>query len=111
MDIWKNLFSSHQIGADALAAIQQGACIVDVRMPEEYALGHVPGSINLPLDWISFQWEQLKDKEPLVLCCRTGHRSGQAKLFLEQLGFHQVTNGGSWEDVSHALKTLQDNDI
>jgi rhodanese-related sulfurtransferase len=38
---------------------------------------------------------------PIVLCCASGNRSGQAERFLRQQGLDNVYNGGSWADVEH----------
>ena len=53
--------------------------IVDVRTPAEFMGGHVAGSINIPLQEIVERLDELKQlKTPLVLCCASGNRSGQA---------------------------------
>lgn len=75
--------------------------IVDVRSYEEFSGGNVAGSINIPLNEISERVEELKKlKAPLVLCCASGNRSGQAQHFLSQLGI-ECHNGGSWLDVNY----------
>ncbi len=82
---------------------QQKATIVDVRTPAEFKSGHVKGAINIPLNSIGNADKKLKGKEPIVLCCASGMRSGQAKKLLAQKGYSQVYNGGSWRKVN-ALK-------
>lgn len=77
--------------------------IVDVRTPAEFMGGHVAGSINIPLDQIQDKIEKLRLlKQPIILCCASGHRSGQALLLLENCGLECV-NGGSWLDVNYML--------
>lgn len=72
-----------------------GALLLDVRTPEEYAGGHIPGSRNLPLDTLSHKAAALADKDtPLFLYCRSGARSGQAARLLQNLGYTRVTNIG-----------------
>ena len=74
--------------------------IVDVRTPEEFRGGNATGSINIPLQEIPQQLEELKNlKTPLVLCCASGSRSGQAHSYLAQQGI-ECYNGGSWLDVN-----------
>ncbi len=74
--------------------------IVDVRSIEEYRGGHVVGSLNIPLQEIPERVEELKALEqPLILCCASGNRSGQAERYLSQLGMI-CYNGGSWLDVN-----------
>jgi rhodanese-related sulfurtransferase len=75
--------------------------IVDVRTPAEFIGGNVAGSINIPLQEIEKRMDELKRlKQPLVLCCASGNRSGQATHFLSQLGI-ECCNGGSWLDVNY----------
>jgi rhodanese-related sulfurtransferase len=79
--------------------IQSDAFLVDVRTPAEFAEGHVKQSVNIPLDTIMRRIDEFKNKSQIIVFCRSGNRSGQAKLILEQLGISNVTNGGTWEDV------------
>jgi len=75
--------------------------IVDVRTTQEFRGGNVVGSINIPLQEIQARMGELKNlKTPLVLCCASGGRSGQATQFLSQQGI-QCYNGGSWLDVNY----------
>lgn len=75
--------------------------IVDVRSAEEFRGGHVAGSINIPLQEIPQRTEELKNLiSPLVLCCASGNRSGQAHRYLTQHGI-ECYNGGSWLDVNY----------
>jgi phage shock protein E len=76
------------------------ATIVDVRTVAEFMGGHVAGSINIPLQEIPERMDELKNlKAPLILCCASGNRSGQAQRFLSQSGI-ECYNGGSWMDVN-----------
>lgn len=81
--------------------------IVDVRTPNEFTGGNVAGSINIPLQEIASRIEELKNlKQPLVLCCASGGRSGQATQFLMQQGV-QCLNAGSWLDVNYYQSLTQ----
>ena len=76
------------------------ATIVDVREPFEFKLGNVEGSINIPLGEVPSKVEEFKNmKKPLVLCCASGGRSGQATQFLASNGVGDVHNGGGWNMV------------
>jgi phage shock protein E len=83
--------------------IKKDAFLVDVRTEDEFAEGHVNGSTNIPLDQVASQMEQFKGKEQIIVFCRSGNRSGQAKMILEQNGFKNVINGGTWQDVKAAI--------
>ncbi|WP_235893294.1 rhodanese-like domain-containing protein [Flavobacterium franklandianum] len=75
--------------------------IVDVRTYGEFSGGNVAGSINIPLNEIPARMEELKAlKAPLILCCASGGRSGQAQNYLSQNGI-ECYNGGSWLNVNY----------
>lgn len=77
------------------------ATIVDVREPFEFQMGKVEGSVNIPLGEVPHRIEEFKNmKKPLVLCCASGGRSGQATSFLAQNGVEEVHNGGGWNMVA-----------
>ena len=76
------------------------ATIVDVRSEGEFAGGNVAGSINIPLNEVPQRVEEFKNmSKPLVLCCLSGGRSGQATQYLAQQGVEDIYNGGGWSDV------------
>ena len=75
--------------------------IVDVRTHEEFSGGNVLGSINIPLQEIPQRMEELKNlNAPLILCCASGGRSGQAQNYLSSYGI-ECHNGGSWLSVNN----------
>ena len=78
--------------------------IVDVRTAGEFAEGNVDGSINIPLNEVVDRMEELKKIQPLVLCCLSGVRSGQATDFLQAQGCDNVYNGGGWKMVGAQKK-------
>ncbi len=78
--------------------------VVDVRTPGEFSMGHVSGSINIPLNELADRMNELKTiSGKIILCCASGNRSGQAHLYLLQNGFTEVYNGGSWTDVEYGF--------
>lgn len=84
-------------------AIAEGAFLVDVRSAGEFASGSTKGAVNIPLDRINSQLAKFKGKKNIVVFCRSGNRSAQAKSILEQNGFQNVVNGGTWNNVSECL--------
>lgn len=83
--------------------LAEGATVVDVRTPSEFAGGSVAGAINIPLNEVPTRIAEFKNfKQPLILCCASGNRSGQACSFLSAQGI-ACTNGGSWLDVNFAI--------
>ena len=91
---------SKKMNIEKIISENQGT-IVDVRTYEEFMGGHVADSINIPLNEIPQRIAELQQlKAPLILCCASGNRSGQAQQFLSQHGIESY-NGGSWLDVNY----------
>ena len=83
--------------------IQQGAKIIDVRTAEEFKGGNVPNSINIPMNEVPQRIDDFEDiDDPIILCCLSGGRSGQATGFLQAQGI-ECYNGGGWMDVNYAI--------
>jgi phage shock protein E len=83
--------------------IQQGAKIIDLRTAEEFKGGNVPNSINIPMNEVPQRIDDFEDiDDPIILCCLSGGRSGQATGFLQSQGI-ECYNGGGWMDVNYAI--------
>lgn len=78
------------------ALISDGATIIDVRTPAEYAGGHIKGSVNIPLNTLNTRMRELNNERPIITCCATGMRSATAKAMLKAHGFTNVHNAGGW---------------
>ena len=84
----RNVEAAHDI-------VDQGGALVDVRSPAEFAGGHLPGAINIPLDEIESRANEIgPTSRPVVTYCRSGARSARAKSAFERLGFERVVNLG-----------------
>jgi phage shock protein E len=103
MSLFQNLFGGGQ-PTDIKPIIESGAFLVDVREPAEFASGTVKGAINIPLGRVAAELDKFKGKENIVVFCRSGNRSGQAKTILEKNGFKNVINGGTVEQVNQIIK-------
>jgi rhodanese-related sulfurtransferase len=75
------------------------AFLVDVRTPQEVAEGGVDGATNIPLNELEQRLAEFDGKGQIVVFCRSGSRSGQAKTILEKNGYTNVVNGGTWQQV------------
>lgn len=103
MGIFGNMFGGSNNNENLATLVNNEAFLVDVRSPEEFADGNVKGSVNIPLDQVKNQLAKFKGKEKIVVFCRSGSRSSQAKSILEQNGFTNVINGGTWQDVNTVI--------
>ena len=81
---------------DLQALKAAGAQIVDVRTPGEFGLGHLAGSVNIPLDQFQARMAEIDPAVPVLLCCASGGRSGMAKQLLEREGYAEAHNAGPW---------------
>ena len=88
---------------DFAELIINGATIIDARSAAEFKSSqptHPIHSINIPLDQIPAKINKIKKmKEPIIVCCASGIRSGRAKGMIAQAGV-AVHNAGSWKNIS-----------
>jgi len=107
---WAMLTSSHavpEVSVDAVETRPPDTILLDVREPEEYHHGHIPGAVNLPQCDLASRLDDLPRDRPLWVVCQAGFRSRRAAQFLMQMGFGQVGNvqGGTsaWEAAGKSL--------
>ena len=68
--------------------------LIDVREPMELDIdGEIEGAVNIPLDQVESRVAEFEGKPSVVVFCRTGNRSSQAKEILESRGIKKVTDG------------------
>lgn len=107
---WAELTSAPpvpEISVDAVESLPPGTMLLDVREPEEYAHGHIPGAINLPQSDLASRLNDLRQDHPVWIVCHAGLRSRRAAQYLKQMGFEQVVSvqGGTsaWQDAGKPL--------
>ena len=93
MGLFSTLFGK---SADFAQLVKDGAIILDVRTPGEYAGGHIKGSKNIPLQSLQQNVSKIPKDKVIITCCASGMRSGSAKSILLSSGFKEVHNGGGW---------------
>lgn len=93
MGLFSSIFGK---SADFAQLVKDGAIILDVRTPGEYAGGHIKGSKNIPLQSIQQNLSNIPKDKVIITCCASGMRSGSAKSILLSNGFKEVHNGGGW---------------
>ena len=83
-----------------------GAVLLDVRTAEEYAGGHIPGSVNVPLQAILKVQDVIPDKNtPVFTYCASGMRSLQASGYMKKkLGYTAVENIGGIQDYTGEIE-------
>lgn len=82
---------------------KQEAIILDVRTEEEYAQGHIPGVLFIPLDQLPTRIEEVPKDKKMLIICRSGNRSLEATQLLRDKGYthvYNVTEGmSSWKGL------------
>jgi len=100
--------------ADTLKATRlynDDALVLDVREDKEYAAGHIPKAKHIPLGQLSGRIKELEKfkAKPILVTCRSGHRSARACGMLKKAGFETVYNqaGGmiAWERANLPVTT------
>ncbi|HJL14640.1 MAG TPA: rhodanese-like domain-containing protein [Sandaracinaceae bacterium LLY-WYZ-13_1] len=77
---------------------EEHAILLDVRTPQEFAAGHVEGAINVPVQTLPEAASELAIDRPVVVYCRSGHRSARAAALLEREGYeaHDLGPMSAW---------------
>jgi phage shock protein E len=87
---------------------QSDVVFLDVRTPEEYADGHIPGIVLIPLDELPNRIDEVPKDKTVVVTCRSGNRSAQAAEILRQAGYTNVHNmtGGitAWQQAGYPVE-------
>jgi rhodanese-related sulfurtransferase len=95
--------------AEAAKLKDAGAFILDVREQSEWDSFHIPGANLIPLGELSARLNELPSDKPIVVVCRTGHRSAQGRDILLSAGFKKVTSmsGGvtEWQAEGYPIVT------
>ncbi len=82
---------------------ERGGVVLDVRSKSEYDAGHIPGSKSIPLNEVPSNLKKIKSwNKPIITCCLSGVRSGQATNILNKNGI-EATNGGGWTSLKKKL--------
>lgn len=83
-------------------AIADGAKIIDVRTPEEFAAGHLRDAVNVDLSSPDFEERlaALDESASYVVYCASGNRAGTAIKSMREQGFDELINGGGCEDLA-----------
>ncbi len=97
-----------QVSSKAAAQyLKEGALVIDVRSAAEFKSSHLPQAINMPLGEIAAQLpRRVKDKTQVILLhCQSGARSGMAKKMLNNLGYTNAFNLGSYSRAAKIVSS------
>ena len=101
MSLLKRLFGIKTTDFNQL--LEDGSYIVDVRTPGEFNSGNIKGSTNIPLDKITSEIKKIEElKKPVIFCCVSGARSGEATSIVKARGI-KAYNGGGWRSLNSKL--------
>lgn len=82
--------------------------LVDVREPSEYASGHIPGAINVPVRSLTKNLDKIPTDKPVVLYCSSGHRTAIGMTALRLLGYTNVRSFplsiNGWKEAGEPLE-------
>jgi rhodanese-related sulfurtransferase len=94
--------------AQAATMRDEGAFVLDVREPSEWEAGHIPDATLIPLGQLSSRVSEVPTDQPVVIICRSGNRSAQARDLLRNAGYTNVTSvaGGMNNWQSQGLPTV-----
>ncbi len=89
--------------------VENGSLVIDVREPDEYESGHIPGAILVPLSTVPNNSSEFESEESVYIVCRSGGRSMQACEMLHEIGITNVVNvaGGTvgWIALGNEIVT------
>lgn len=94
---------------EASTLVEGETQVIDIRTPEEYSAGHIPGSINIDFKEATFaeQVKELDNSKPYVVHCQSGGRSGAALPTFQALGFSEIyhlkSGMSGWVDAGHPV--------
>tara|TARA_B100000287_G_C20604292_1_gene769386 strand:+ start:723 stop:1073 length:351 start_codon:yes stop_codon:yes gene_type:complete len=98
-------YSKKSDSVDFKQKIKEGAIILDVRSPGEFASGHIENSINIPVNDLSTHLDKIPNKEQVIItCCASGMRSAKARNILQSSNYIQVYNGGGWASLQNKIR-------
>lgn len=89
------------------AVTQTDPLVIDVREESEYAEGHIPGAVNIPIRTLAANVESIPMDTPVIVYCQSGYRAGLATAALRSLGYDNVRAfGGSYKAWTAAEKEV-----
>ena len=92
---------------DLSEALDTGAVVVDVREPDEYAEGHVPTAVHIPMGHLPARVGELDRSQPVYVICASGNRSAEVTNYLTSAGFDAASVAGGTTAWAKAGRPIQ----
>ena len=86
--------STPEIAVEELAGVRTSGILVDVREPEEYVAGHVPGAVPIPMSQLATRMGEIDKTSPVFVICASGNRSSAMTDLLRGASFDAVSVSG-----------------
>lgn len=102
------MFSHSSTPAVTVGALPADAYLLDVREADEWACGHAPEAVHLPLSELLARVDEVPADQPVYVICKVGGRSEQAVNYLNQLGRSTVNVSGgmlAWQSAGRTMVT------
>ncbi|MEO7754287.1 MAG: rhodanese-like domain-containing protein [Terracoccus sp.] len=95
-----------EIPTTTVSDVADDAVVIDVREADEWAAGHAPNAVHIPLGELTSRLDELPDGDTVSVVCRSGARSGRAVAWLVQQGFDVANLDGGMKAWAAAGKRL-----
>ena len=99
--------STPEIAVEEFAAVRESGILVDVREPEEYAAGHVPGAVPIPMNQLASRMGEIDKTSPVFVICASGNRSVAMTDLLRGAGFNAVSVSGGTSAWTRSGRPLE----
>ncbi len=100
-----------EIPTTTVSDVADDAVVVDVREPDEWAAGHAPNAVHIPLGELTSRLDEIPDGDTVPIVCRSGARSGRAVAWLTQQGFDVANlDGGMKAWAAQGKQIVGDDD-
>jgi rhodanese-related sulfurtransferase len=90
----------------AAASVPDGAWLLDVREPDEWAAGHVPGARHIPMGEVGARAAEVPQDQDVYVICRSGSRSARVAQALMGAGWQAINVGGGMQDWAAAGRPM-----
>ena len=100
------MFSQPSVPTVLATAVDAGGYLLDVREPDEWRVGHIPGSVHIPMSELPDRLAEVPGDQSIVVICRVGGRSAQVTGWLNAQGYDAANLDGGLLDWTAAGRPL-----